>query len=422
MRFLIKKVSIWNGGEGLRQSDILVENGVITRVETGMAADAAVIDGEGYLAAPGLFDMHVHLRFPGQTDKEDLTTGLKAAVKGGFTGVLAMANTSPPVDNEEVLQSILQHGASGRYAALYQAAALTTGMDGRIPAEFDRLKNAGAVAFSDDGRCVAGAAAAEEAFRQAARTGLAVLVHEEDPELSSCSGWSFDHGDVVGVPAEAETLPALRDVVLAAITGVHLHIQHVSAALTVRWLRKVKPEARVTLEATPHHLLFSVDNNTVPDPDYKVNPPIRSESDRQELLQAVEDGVIDVIATDHAPHTAEEKNRPFDMAPAGINWLEVAFPALYTRLVLTKALPLDLLLNAMVVRPREILGLEVPRIAEDRPAEFSLFNLAQAQTAESRGYESKGQPNPLSQTELYGFADYVFFRGKMMMAEGRLRV
>lgn len=418
MKFLIKNATLWSGKAGLTTADVLIEDGIIKRVDRGIAADARVIDGSGCLVSPGLFDLHVHLRVPGEEHKEDLQSGLRAALKGGFTGVLAMANTVPPIDNPELLQSVLADEAVKRYAALFQSAALTVGLEGRKITPFENLKKAGAAAFSDDGRCVSSSRVMYEAMSGAARSGMPVLVHEEDPELSSGSGWSYDFKDIKGVPAEAETVPLVRDLVLAAQTGSRLHVQHLSSGLSISWLRRMKPDSGVTVEVTPHHLLFSVSADTPPDTLFKVNPPIRSEVDRQELIQALNEGLVDVIATDHAPHTDEEKNRDFSAAPAGMNWLEVAFPALYTNLVLKNLVSLERLLEAMAAAPRKVLGLKVPVIEEGERAELVVFNLSQAQTASSRGLESKSRNNPLLNTELYGFANYVFFRGTVLVEEG----
>jgi len=389
--------------------DISVENGVITCIGAIDAHGADVIDAHGLVVAPGLVDVHAHFREPGQTHKEDIQTGANAAKKGGFTTVLLMANTQPPVDNGKTLSDVLSLGRKTGIN-IYSAAALSYGLRGTEHTDMAALKKLGAAAFSDDGMPVTDTKFLREAMRKAAKLGAVVSLHEEDPALIECAG--IDQS----APWIAESSMIARDLMLALETGVKLHIQHVSCGQSVKLIRLAKSfGVDVTAEVTPQH--FSLTHEIVETKGAlaKVNPPLRSERDRQSLIEWLCDGTIDMIATDHAPHAAEEKSLPIDAAPSGMIGLETALALGITNLVRPGYLTLPALIAKMTVNPAKRFGLQAGEIAIGKPADIVIFDETARWTVGA--FASKSQNSPFIGDVLYGKVKVTICGGNIVYSE-----
>jgi dihydroorotase len=389
--------------------DVLIEGRRIARVGRGLAASGApTIDATGLIVAPGFIDMHVHLREPGQTAKETIATGARAAARGGFTTICAMPNTSPVNDEPDVTRWILALAASAAVHVL-PVAALTLGSVGEALTDMAGLAAAGAAAFSDDGRCIQKARLMRLALETARDLGLLVSDHCEDRSLfeggvmhegavSARLGWP-------GIPAEAEDLMVARDIILAEGLGAGVHIAHLSTKGAAELVRAGKARGvRVSAEVTPHHLVLTDEVVAdTRDPNTKVNPPLRSRDHVEALLAAVADGTIDVFATDHAPHTAAEKALDFAAAPFGMVGLETAVPVLLDRLVRPGLVPLDLFVRMCSTRPAELLRLpDKGRIAAGADADLTLLDLQAERTVRSSDFASKARNTPFEGWTLRG--------------------
>lgn len=422
MNYLIKGCEIWEI-EGTREADIFIKEGIIKEIGPGLKPGSArVIDGKGRVCVPLFIDLHAHLRTPGEEEKEDLSSGLKAALKGGFHTVVCMPNTKPPIDRPEIIDWLKKSSLQIRGADLKVAAAISEGLQGKRKNMLAQLAYRGADAFSDDGRGLNDSEVLYQVFFEAANLGLPLLLHEEDPGLSRFS--CINEGEVAyrtgtfGNHYLSEALPAVRDMLLAAATGASIHIQHVSSRETVRLLRLFKGDG-ITAEVTPHHLLFDESHTLGLDPLFKVNPPLRSKEDREALLEALNEGTVDCIATDHAPHTLEEKQVPYEEAKPGIAWFELVFPALYTELVSKGMMEPQTLVRALNLAPAAILGIDRPAIKEGKPASFALFDVSKKQRISAEDLVSKGKNNPLLGSELYGVTTAVFKDGNLLFFEGK---
>ncbi len=399
--------------------DVLIEGPRIALVGRGLPAapGTRVIDASGLVVAPGFIDMHVHLREPGQTDKETIETGARAAAHGGFTTVCAMPNTSPVNDRPAVTKEILGRAASAAVRVL-PFGSLTLGQEGRELSDMSALAAAGAAAFSDDGRCLQNAKLMRRAVETARDLGVLISDHCEDRSLfegglmhegavSARLGWP-------GIPAEAEDLMVARDIILAEALGAGVHIAHLSTRGSAALVRAAKARGvRVSAEATPHHLVLTdAEIEKARDPRLKVNPPLRSEDHVRALLEAVADGTIDVFATDHAPHTAAEKAAGFAAAPFGMTGLETAVPVLLDRLVRTGLLPLDRFIRMCSTRPAELLRLAGKgRIEAGADADLTLLDLDAERTVRTSEFASKGRNTPFEGWTLRGTAAMTIVRG-----------
>jgi dihydroorotase len=359
--------------------DLLTGGGTILRIGRGLPSlpGTREIRADGLVAAPGLVDMHVHLRDPGQTDKEDIFTGCRAAAAGGVTSLLCMPNTLPAADSPEVIRSIKER-AEHAAAHVYPAAAVTKGLRGLKPCDWRALRDAGAVALSDDGRPVADSAVMAAAMRAAPELGLTVCAHCEDLSLSA--GGLVNEGavsaalGVKGVPAAAEDCGTAREIALAASYGVPVHICHVSTKNSVAMIRDAKRRGvRVTAETAPHYFALTERELLARDADYRMNPPLRTEDDRLAVIDGLCDGTIDAIATDHAPHTPGDKV-VFLTASNGVVGMETSLAAGITYLVKPGYLTLSQLLGLMTCAPAEILRLPAGTLREGANADFILFD------------------------------------------------
>jgi dihydroorotase len=357
--------------------DVLLAEGVVARIGEALEAPegAETIDAAGRVVVPGLVDVHVHLREPGQEHKETIRTGARAAAAGGFTTVVAMPNTDPPIDDPASVGFVLAAGQRAGGARVYPTGCITVGQQGEQLTEFGELIDAGAVAVTDDGRPVAGAGTMRMALEYALAFDLPVAVHEEETTLSR--GGAMNEGIVAtrlgltGIPNAAEDVMIARDLLLAELTGGRLHVQHVSTRRGVELIREAKARGvRVTAEATPHHFTLTDAAVEAYRTDAKMNPPLRSADDRDAVLEGVRDGTLDVIATDHAPHHYDEKEQAFEDAPFGIVGLETALGLAYTELVETGLIDLATLVERMSCAPARSMNLH-DRLGSLEPGRFA---------------------------------------------------
>ena len=392
--------------------DVLIENGVIARVDRGLPADGAeVFDVRpGWIVAPGLIDIHVHLREPGQEHKETIASGTASAVAGGFTAVACMPNTEPVNDHAGITQFILKRAAEARLARVYPIGAVSLGSRGEQLAELGEQKAAGCVAFSDDGRPVATALLMRRALEYAGMLRVPVIDHCEDPSLKG-DGVAHEgsHASALGlrgIPGVAESLMVERDISIAELTGAHVHIAHMSARESIRAVRAGKERGvRVTCEVAPHHFILTDDALQAPlkyDTNLKMNPPLREAADRDAMLDGLADGTVDVIATDHAPHHSDEKLVEFDRAPFGIVGLETAVPLVFDRLVHSGRITLARMIELLSVNPARVLNLPGGTLAEGAPADVTVLAPDLPITVRAAALRSKSRNTPFDGWQLRG--------------------
>ena len=377
--------------------DVVVRDGSIAELAApgSAAADGLEeVEADGLHAFPAFFDPHVHLRTPGQEHKEDIETGSRSAAAGGYCGIVAMANTEPPVSDPADVEALLAAARAGASVRTGFLATVTRDMRGEELTEMASLRDAGALGFSDDGLPVRSARLLRRALQYQRLCGGTIALHEEDPELS---GSGVMHEGPVsaalgldGVPAVSESTAIARDAAIAGYEGGRIHVQHLSAAESVAAVRAAKAAGvEITCEASPHHLCLTDEAVRSLDPGrHKMNPPLRSERDRQALIEGLVDGTIDCVATDHAPHAAEEKEVPFEQAAMGVTGLETAFAALHTHLVLPGTVELGLLVERMA-GGAEPLGVARPSLAPGSEANIALCDLSADWTVGEDGYESR---------------------------------
>lgn len=400
--------------------EILVEGDKINRIaERIETADHQAFDLNGGVIVPGFLDMHVHLRDPGFEHKETIETGTRAAAKGGFTTVACMPNTRPVLDTPELMRYIYDTAEKKGSCRVLPYAAITRGERGEELTDMEALKAAGAIGFTDDGIGVQNAGLMRAAMERAKELGLPIVIHAEDESLAGKG--CMNEGEVSrrlglpGIPGVAESVHVARDALLAELTGAHLHVCHISDASAVDIVRWAKRRGiRVTAEVTPHHLLLTDEGIDGTDANWKVNPPLRTENDRLACLIGLVDGTIDMIATDHAPHSEEEKRRAFQVAPFGFVGLETAFPLLYTELaVKTKRLTLRQLVQKMAVAPAEIFGLPGGRIAEGAPADLTVLDLERERVIDPAAFASKGRNTPFAGRKAKGWPVLTLCNGRV---------
>ena len=397
-------------------ADIKITDGVIGKIAEIIDAsdDEEIIDAKGLTVAPGLIDTHVHFRDPGFTYKETLHTGALAAAKGGFTTVICMANTSPVVDNTEVLSDILERAASEKIR-IRQASSVSRGLKGEELTDMEALKEAGACGFTDDGIPLRNGAFLYEAMNRAKELDVPVSLHEEDPAFIKNNG--INHGAVseqlgiYGSPSIAEESLVSRDCMLALRSGAHVVIQHISSGRSVELVRIFKGlGANLHAEATPHHFTLTDEAVLKYGTLAKMNPPLRKEEDRQAIIEGLADGTIDLIATDHAPHSKEEKDRSITAAPSGITGLETSLALGITSLVRPGHLSLMQLLEKMTAGPADLYHLPAGKIIEGGPADLVIFDPDECWKPES--YASMSSNTPFTGWELYGKVKYTICRGE----------
>ncbi|MGZ5314589.1 MAG: dihydroorotase [Solirubrobacterales bacterium] len=401
--------------------DIVVRDGEIAELaEPGAAAEpegAEVVDGEGLLALPAFVDPHVHFRVPGQEHKEDLETGTRAAAAGGYCAVIAMANTEPPIDSAAVLGSVRERAVTEASIPVGFIANVTRRMEGEELTEMAELRDAGAIGFSDDGLPIRSARVLRRALQYQRLAGGVIALHEEDPDLSGDG--VMHEGEVsamlgmAGIPSVSESTMIARDCALAGFEQARIHVQHLSARASVEALAAAKAAGvQVTCEASPHHLTLTDEAVRTLDSHFKMNPPLRTEDDRQALIEGLRDGTVDCVATDHAPHAPEEKEVPFEQAAMGVTGLEKAFAALHTELVLPGTITLELLSERMTAGG-EPFGIEAPRIEAGARANVALIDPAREWVVGEEGYETRSENSCFAGRRLTG-------RVLMTVADGRV--
>ncbi|AEF85401.1 dihydroorotase (DHOase) [Treponema primitia ZAS-2] len=411
--------------------DIALEGGRIARIGKALPrTDCQVIDARGLIVVPGLVDVHVHFRDPGLTYKEDIQSGAAAAAHGGFTAVVCMANTKPPVDNAETLGEVLAKAARAKIR-VYTVAAVSRGMEGRELTDMGALKKLGALGFSDDGFPIKDPAFLQKALLAVRELDVPISLHEEEGALIGLPG--INEGKVSaalglsGAPGVSESSIIARDCMIALATGARVHIQHVSAAESLDLIRLAKElgarrfpgsPPRISAELTPQHFSLTEDAVLAQGTLAKLNPPLRTEHDRQALIGGLKDGTIDMIATDHAPHSTEEKSRPFAEAPSGLIGLETALALGITKLVLPGHLSLLELIGKMTEAPAKLYGLEAGFLAEGGPADLTLFDDKETWTVS--GFASKSSNSPFIGQPLTGKVKYTICRGKLVYQDGEV--
>ncbi len=403
------------------KADLRIRDGIIAKIGPDLSASPGeeCLDAEGFVIAPGLIDTHTHFRDPGFTHKETLHTGARAAAKGGFTSVICMANTSPAVDSVPVLRDILER-AKQEDIRIFQAGTVSQGLKGEVMTDMPALMEAGACGFTDDGIPLTNAAFCYEAMKAAGELGVPISLHEEDPALIRNNG--INHGEIsrqmglYGSPSIAEESLVARDCMLALRSGAHVVIQHISSGYSVELVRSFRAMgAKLHAEATPHHFTLTEDAVLTHGTLAKMNPPLRTEKDRQAIIQGLSDGTIDIIATDHAPHSAAEKAKPFPDAPSGIIGLETALALGITSLVRPGHLTLMQLLKKMTINPARLYHLPYGNIKQDSPADLVIFDPEEPWIPDS--YHSMSSNSPFTGRKLYGKVKYTLCNGRIVYAD-----
>ncbi len=402
-------------------ADVLIQDGRIAAVGPGLGAPdgATVRDVRGAVVAPGLVDVHVHLREPGNEDEETIATGARAAVAGGFTAVCAMPNTDPVTDNQAAVGFIVRQSLRAGFARVYPIGAISVGQRGQQLAEFGEMVAAGAVAVSDDGQPVASSHLMRTALEYARTFDIPVADHCEEPSLSA--GGVMHEGLVAtklglkGIPAAAEEIMVARDILLAELTGGRLHLCHLSTRGSVELMRRAKERGlRVTAEVTPHHLSLTEAACERYDTHAKMNPPLREAADVAALRQALQEGVIDCVASDHAPHAYDEKEAAFDDAPFGIVGLETAFGVAYTELVQGGALTLAQLIFRMSTAPARVFGLPGGTLQPGAPADVVALDVTAGWCVDAARFHSKSRNTPFTGRSLTGRAALTLVAGEIV--------
>lgn len=402
--------------------DLLIEEDRIVKKGSGLSMEGhQVIECQGKWIFPGFIDMHVHLREPGGEAKETIETGTKAAAKGGFTTIACMPNTRPCLDTKERIQFVHDKRQTEGYVNVLPIGAITLNQLGKEHTDFRAMQEAGIVAVSDDGVGVQSSLMMKQAMQMARNLGLPVVAHCEDDTLIGGAvhdgEFAKRHG-IKGIPSEAESIHIGRDILLAEATGVHYHVCHVSTKESVRLIREGKKAGiSVTAEVSPHHLLLTEDDIPGLDPNFKMNPPLRAKADREALIEGLLDGTIDIIATDHAPHTAEEKAKGMQLAPFGIVGLETAFPLLYTHFVKTGVLSLTGLIERMTSKPADLFGLSSGRLTEGAVADITIVDLETEREIDAATFASKASNTPFQGWKCQGWPIMTVVGGNIIWSE-----
>ncbi|MBC8011000.1 MAG: dihydroorotase [Burkholderiales bacterium] len=406
--------------------ELFIQDGVfVARPSAAALKKARRIDAAGLVAAPGLVDVHVHFREPGQTHKETIETGSRAAAAGGFTSVVCMPNTAPVADNAGTIQLIKDSAARSACIHIYPTGCITVGMKGQALAPIGSLKRAGVVAITDDGDCVQSNELMRRACEYSKMFGLPLMDHCQDHSMTV--GAVMNEGamsvklGLKGWPNAAEDLIVARNCILSEYTGAHIHMQHVSSRNAVDILRRAKARGvKVTGEACPHHFAFTDERLATYDTHFKMNPPLRTEEDRLAVIAGLKDGTLDILATDHAPHTPDEKEREFDHAPNGILGLETALAVSLDILVRQNKFKLATLVDLWTRKPAQLLGLPAGTLAEGAPADLVLFNPDEEWTYDAKAGFSKSANSPWSGQKLRGRVRQTFVSGKLVFANGKI--
>jgi dihydroorotase len=406
--------------------DLFITDGKFVKTLSAAAKkDARVIDAKGLVACPGLVDIHVHFREPGQTHKETIATGSRAAAAGGFTTVVCMPNTAPVADNAGTIQFINDATRRDAVIKVLPTGCITVGQKGAALAPFGSLKRAGVVALTDDGDCVQSNELMRRACEYAKMFNLPIMDHCQDASLTQ--GAVMNEGSVStrlglrGWPHAAEDIIVARDVILSEYTGAHLHLQHISSKYSVGIIRRAKARGvKITAEATPHHLAFTDDALATYDTNFKMNPPLRTAADRRAIIAGLRDGTLDCISTDHAPHTDYEKDKEFDYAPNGILGLETALAVALDVLVRQSKFKLAHVVDLMTRQPARILGLPAGSLTAGAAADVCLFDPAEKWKYDAKAGFSKSSNSPWHGQTLTGRVKLTLVDGRVIFEHGRI--
>ncbi|MGH8017088.1 MAG: dihydroorotase [Opitutaceae bacterium] len=406
--------------------DVFAADGrIVESLDAKQRKTARVIDAAGLVVCPGLVDIHVHLREPGQTHKETIQTGSWAAANGGFTTIVCMPNTTPPADNAGTIQLIRDAIRREAVVRVLPTGCITVGQKGEALAGIGSLKRAGCVAITDDGLCVQDNELMRRAMEYADMFHLPVMDHCQDESLTR---GAVMHEGVIstrlglrGWPAAAEDIIVSRDVILSTHTGAHIHLQHISSGTAVEIVRRAKArKVRVTCEATPHHIALTDAEVATYDTHFKMNPPLRTESDRRAIIDALKDGTIDCMATDHAPHTNYEKDKEFDYAPFGIVGLETALPITLEILHRQESMKLIDVLALFTSKAAKTLALEAGTLAPGAPADIAVFDPGEKWTLDATTSLSKSLNSPWLGREIQGRVRHTIVEGRVVCEHGRI--
>lgn len=411
MKILFKNVHLVNPEQNLDDtSDLLIEDGIITKIGSISESEinsAEVLDYSEKYCVPGLFDMHVHLREPGKEDTETVKTGSNSAAEGGFTGIACMPNTTPAIDSAEVV-NFIKKKAEDHLVDVYPIGAVTKDRQGEFLAPIAELVEAGAVAFSDDGVAVKTASILRNALEYLKMYDLPIIEHCEDESLA---GGAMNEGSVStllglpSIPTIAEDLTVMRDISVAEYVNGKIHIAHISSKKSVELVREAKAKGiKVTAEVTPHHFTLTDEALTEYDTNFKMNPPLRTEEDVNAMIEGLKDGTIDCIASDHAPHSIEDKEAEFIYAPNGILGLETQLGLALSELVHKKHLTFDQLIEKLSINPRKILNLPIPQIKVGEKANLTFIDLDEVWTVDIKKFKSKSKNSPFDKKLLTGKA------------------
>lgn len=425
MKIIIKNADVYNSII-MQKYDIIILNKKIVKIAKDIKEDSdLIINAKGLAVFPGLVDMHCHLREPGFEYKEDIKSGTLAAVKGGFTSVACMPNTNPVIDNTALIKYIYDKAIKAGYAKVYPIACITKGQKGAELTEMGELKEAGAIALSDDGMSVENPLIMQNAMLYAKSHNILLISHCEDKQLADGGvvneGYNAEVCGLKGIPRAAEEVMVAREIILAESLKTRVHIAHISTRGSVNLIRDAKRRGvLVTAETCPHYFCASDEYILNYDTNAKVNPPLRTEDDVKAIIEGLKDGTIDAIATDHAPHHTDDKNVEFNYAANGISGFETAFCLAYTKLVKAGFITFNNLLRLMSFNPSEILGLGSEEICEGAVADITIADLNAKYTIDSRKFLSKGKNTPFNGKEVYGKIMYTIVNGSIKIFDGEI--
>ncbi len=418
MKYILKNGLVIDPKTGTHEKqNLLIAEGKVYQTPHAELSGHTVIDCTDKIVVPGFIDLHTHLRDPGFEYKEDIVSGSKAALAGGFTTIFCMPNTIPVTDNIATIHYIVEQARDAAYVNIHPVAALSIGSQGTELVDFTTLRTEGAVAFSDDGGWLLNSRLMIEALRKSKDQHFRIIQHCEDPGISwkgvINDGSAARRLNLTGIPPAAEHLAVYRDIVLCELTGGSLHIAHISTTKSMELIEDAKKRGLdITCEVTPHHLVLCDDDITEDNAVYKVNPPLASASDRDTLIDGLKRGIIDTIATDHAPHAQYEKENGFTKAPFGLIGMETAFPVLYTKLVEEGKISLDLLIEKMSAAPASIFNLQTSgSLADGFDADITIIDLNDSYRIDKENFYSKSQNTPFHDWEVRGRITSVFVGG-----------
>lgn len=426
MNILIKNGTVIDAKNKIsEQLDVLIENEIITRVAKDIIAeDCQLVDAKDCYIMPGLIDLHVHLRDPGFTYKETIETGSKAAARGGVTTICPMPNTKPSTDNPQIVEEIVKRASKEACVTVLPVGAVTISQKGETVTDIRGMKEKGICAISEDGKSVMNSNVYREAMKLAKECDIPVMAHCEDINLVAGGVMNLDNKaeklGLKGISNAVEDIIVARDILLAKETGARLHLCHCSTADSVKMIKEAKEEGlKVTGEVCPHHFILSTDDILENDGNYKMNPPLRSKADVEALKEGLRDGIMDVISTDHAPHSEEEKSKGFEKSPFGIVGLETSASLTYTELVLKGYLTPMQMVEKMSYNPARVLGIDRGTIEEGKTADILVFNPNKEYVINTADFASKGKNTPFNGRNVKGVVEYTIHNGKVVYSNNK---